>query len=97
MNEWKTNREKIIEILLNTEYPLSAREIAMRLGISEKEVIEDLRHIAKSVRRMGLRLYIAPARCKKCGYEFRSAEIKIPSKCPRCKSQWIEPPRFIIK
>ena len=96
MNEWKTDREKIIEILVNADYPLTAREIASRLGISEREVIEDLKHVAKTVKRMGMRLYVMPARCRKCGYEFRG-DIKKPSKCPRCKSQWIEPPRFIIK
>ncbi len=96
MNEWMTNREKIIELLMSTDHPLSAREIANAIGVTEREVLNDLKHVAKTVKRMGMRLYIVPARCKKCGYEFRN-EIKRPSKCPRCKSQWIEPPLFIIK
>ena len=96
--EWETARERMIKLLLEAEYPLSAKEIARELGIdSERTVYEELKHVSKSIRRMGLKLYVEPAYCKKCGYVFKDAKIKRPSKCPKCKSQWIEPPHFIIR
>jgi predicted Zn-ribbon and HTH transcriptional regulator len=85
-------------MLNETDSPLSAKEIALELGLdNEKMIYDELKHVAKSVKRMGLTLYIQPAYCKKCGYVFKDAKIKKPSKCPKCKSQWIEPPRFIIR
>jgi len=98
LSEWETLRERMIKLLIETNEPLSAREIALELGIdSERLVYEELKHVAKTIKRRGLTLYIQPAYCKKCGYVFKDAKIKKPSKCPKCKSQWIEPPRFIIR
>ncbi|NPA85137.1 MAG: transcriptional regulator [Crenarchaeota archaeon] len=96
--EWETTRERMMKLLSEASTPLSARDIALELGLdSERAVYEELKHVAKSIRRSGKRLYIQPAYCRKCGYVFKDAQIKRPSKCPRCKSQWIEPPRFIIR
>ncbi|RLF80089.1 transcriptional regulator, partial [Thermococci archaeon] len=41
-------------------------------------------------------LLIQPAQCKKCGFIFKP-EIRIPGRCPKCKSEWIEEPRFKIE
>ncbi len=94
-------RERIMEVLLNTNEPLTAEQIAVMAGLDpsqSREVYEHLRHIAKTVRaKYGKVLYMQPAECRKCGYVFNSDKPKKPSKCPRCGSTWIEPPRFIIK
>ncbi len=100
----ETVREKIIRILRESKTPLSAAEIAAELGLNpiggEKIVYEHLKHIAKSVWRSSRgreSLFMIPPRCMKCGYVFKDLrEPRKPSKCPRCKSQWIEPPRFKI-
>ncbi|HID42001.1 MAG TPA: transcriptional regulator, partial [Pyrodictium sp.] len=43
-------------------------------------------------------LYMIPPRCRNCGYVFTDLDSpKKPSKCPMCKSQRIEPPRFYIE
>ena len=89
---WDTRRAKIAKLLRNA--PRSASEISRVLGISIADVLEDLRHIARSPKYGELRIH--PARCRKCGYVFK-AEIKIPKKCPRCKSTWIEEPLFILR
>ena len=89
---FQTRRERIAKLI--SESPLSPREIAKIMEISEKSVIEDLKHIAKS-KKFGT-LMIQPARCLKCGYIF-PAEIKVPKRCPKCKSMWIEEPRFRIE
>ncbi len=99
-----TVREKIIRVLMETRSPLSAQEIAVLVGLDprtgEKEVYQHLRHIAKTVRRKSggrLALYMVPPRCRDCGYVFQDLrEPRKPSKCPRCRSQRIEPPRFYI-
>ena len=87
-----TRRERIAELISKND--LSPSEIARIIGVPEKIVIEDLKHIAKS-QKYG-RLLVLPARCRNCGYVFPTA-IKVPKKCPVCKSMWIEEPRFKIE
>ncbi len=101
----ETVREKILKLLMETRRPLTAREIAEIVGLDpqrgEAEVYEHLKHIAKTLRRRHggkAVLYMIPPRCRNCGYVFTDLkEPKRPSKCPRCKSQRIEPPRFYIE
>ncbi len=90
-DEWKTRRERITEIIEDND--LSPSEIAKIMEISVRDVLEDLKHIANS-QKYG-KLMVMPARCKKCGYQFR-ADIKFPKKCPKCHSTWIEEPKFKI-
>ncbi len=103
--EGGTVRERIIGLLMEARRPLTAKEIAEMVGLDpvrgETEVYEHLKHIAKTLRRRyGGRavLYMIPPRCRNCGYVFTDLrEPKKPSRCPRCKSQRIEPPRFYIE
>ncbi len=100
-----TIRERILRLLMESRQPLTAREIAVLVGLDpvrgEKEVYEHLRHLAKTLRRRhGGRavLYMIPPRCRDCGYVFRDLrEPRRPSRCPRCRSQRIEPPRFYVE
>ena len=69
--------------------------LEMRGKGSRKVILEDLRIIAGIVKREGKVLLIQPAQCKKCGFVFKP-EIKIPGRCPKCRSEWIEEPRFKI-
>lgn len=101
----ETVRERIIRVLMESRTPLTAREIAELVGLDpvrgEREVYEHLRHIAKTLRRRSggkAVLYMIPPRCRSCGYVFTDLrEPRRPSRCPRCKSQRIEPPRFYIE
>ncbi len=95
-------RERILELLLAVEEPLSIDDIARDLGLDPRmtnEIYGHLEHIAKTVKRKyGKTLMMEPPRCRRCGYIFSSLrKPKKPSKCPKCGSEWIEPPRFIIK
>ncbi len=102
--EEDTVRERIIKVLMESRRPLTAREIAELVGLDpvrgEREVYEHLRHIAKTLkRRHGGRavLYMIPPVCRNCGYVFRDLrEPRRPSRCPKCRSQRIEPPKFYI-
>lgn len=91
-----TIRENIVELLLQKE--LDAREISGQVGVSEKDVTEHLVHIGRSLSNRGLKLVTAPAQCYSCGYTFKDrSRPKKPGKCPRCRSEHIDPPRFSIK
>ncbi len=87
-----TRRMRIAELI--SQRDMSPSEISRYLDVPLKVVLEDLKHISLS-RKYG-EMLVLPARCRKCGYQFK-AEIKIPKKCPRCKSTWIEEPRFLLK
>ena len=90
-----TIRQKIISLLSEDE--LSAREISGEVGISEKEVIEHLSHIARSVASENKKVFITPARCLGCEYVFEDRRrFTRPGRCPRCKKSHIQSPRFRI-
>ncbi|WP_297464924.1 transcriptional regulator [Thermococcus sp.] len=92
-----TRRQRIIKLLEERDY--SPSELALALDMrgkgAKKVILEDLKAIQKTLRREGKVLLIKPAECRKCGFLF-PPEIKVPSRCPRCKSEWIEEPRFRI-
>ncbi len=99
--EGETLRKRIISLLMESRRPLTAREIAELLGLSpreERRIYEEIMHAAKSLaRQTNLRIYMVPPRCAKCGYVFTDLrKAKKPSRCPRCKSERIEPPAFYI-
>ena len=100
----ETLRERIMKLLMESKHPLSAKDIIYELGLnsntSEKEIYQHIQHIAKTIRRRSRGKYavfmIAP-QCRSCGYVFKDLDKpKKPSKCPKCRSQRIEPPRFKI-
>ncbi len=93
-----TRRQRIISLLEERDYSVS--ELAMALELrgrgSKRLILEELKVIQRIVKRDGKVLLIKPAECRKCGFVFKP-EINIPSRCPRCKSEWIEEPRFKIE
>ena len=79
------------------EGPLTARELSARVGISEKDVSGHLEHLARSLRHSGERLRVEPAQCLGCGFVFKArTRLSKPSKCPACRSERVDPPRFVI-
>ena len=74
---------------------LDLREISKLFRIKEKEALDHLMHIAKSVHPR--RLTAEPASCKQCGFSFKKrTRLNTPGRCPVCKSEQIYPPRFKI-
>ncbi|MFQ5833209.1 MAG: transcriptional regulator [Candidatus Thorarchaeota archaeon] len=94
-----TRRETISGLLEETKIPMTAQEICNILGIKNRALVyEDIEHISLSVRNRGKQLMIQPASCGKCGYVFTERrKIKKPSKCPKCRSQWILQPAYLIR
>jgi hypothetical protein len=95
----KTRRERIIELLERTEHPMTVQDLAEWLDIKNRSMLyEDLEHVAKSVQAQGKELLMRPASCGKCGYVFRHRNTpKKPTKCPKCHSQWILLPGYVIR
>jgi len=97
----ESRRERIARILSETEEPMDVVQIARALGLNPREtrtVYEDLEHLARSLRNSPVRLYMVPPYCRSCGYVFKDLKrLRKPSRCPRCRSERIAPPRFTIR
>jgi predicted Zn-ribbon and HTH transcriptional regulator len=90
-----TIRHEIMALLQQRE--MSAREISMEMGISEKDVLDNLEHIRVMLHRSGTGIVVKPAICGKCGFVFRKRErLSKPGKCPVCRGELIEEPLFSI-
>jgi predicted Zn-ribbon and HTH transcriptional regulator len=87
-----TARQQLREAL--NEGPRTVAELATRVSLEEREVLDHLSHIERESRSM-LRFSIEPARCVACKFVFKKRDrLKRPSRCPVCKSERISPPRF---
>lgn len=87
--------EDVID-LLERRGGLTSKEICIQLNLDpqrEKDVYNALIKAAKVLKRKGKRLVMQPPRCRKCGFEFEKPKA---TKCPKCKSEWIEEARFFI-
>jgi predicted Zn-ribbon and HTH transcriptional regulator len=98
-DEMTTRRKSIAELLEKSEHPMTAQDICVILDVESRSIVyEDIGHIAKSVRNSGKELLIRPASCGKCGYVFSTRRVASrPSKCPKCRSQWILLPGYLIR
>ncbi len=100
----ETVRERLAHFLL--DHPgeeFSLEDLAAVLGLKRgesKRLYEDLVHVSKTLwRRSGGKMYVAmlPPVCMSCGYVFKDLKKpRKPSRCPRCKSEWISGPRFVL-
>ena len=91
----QTIRQKIIDLLSRQE--MGVRQLSGQVGIQEKEVIEHLSHIARSLAVKDKKLTIRPAECLLCGYVFEKRQrFTRPSRCPRCKKSHLQSPGFYI-
>ena len=88
-----TVRQRIADLLRTDE--LTAHEISQRAGIPERDVAEHLRHLEHSLAQGPERLRTAAPHCIPCGFVFETRRKHTrPSRCPRCKSERLSPPRF---
>ncbi len=92
----ETIRQKIISLLDGKT--LSAKDISVEVGVSEKEVYGHLEHIQRTMNTVKHNFVITPAECKKCRFVFRKRDrLKKPGKCPVCRSELIEEPLFYVR
>jgi len=92
----ETIRQRMIELLAGGEY--TDRDLSQFLGISEKDVVYHLEHIARSVQGQKRKLKVIPARCMECGFIFEDRRrFSKPGRCPRCKGEHLQDPRYHIQ
>jgi hypothetical protein len=80
------------------ETPRTLRELSVSIGSPERELQGHLEHLEHSLAAEGISLVVLPPRCHACGFAFKERERRSkPSRCPRCKSERIEPARFALR
>jgi len=93
----KTDRETIVELLQSAAEPLTLRDISQLAGLPEKEVLDHLGHIHRSMKTQNKGVSMVPPACRDCGFSFaKRGDFKKPSRCPVCKSESITPPAYSI-
>lgn len=89
-----TRRKEIVEILSKEEK--TAQELANLFQTELKFILEDLEHIKKTINPRKLKM--RHAFCKSCGFVFKErSKVSKPSKCPRCKKEWIQAALFRVE
>ncbi len=92
----RTVREALHDLL--RDGPHTIRDLSIALGAKEKDLLDHLEHLARSLEHGGERLVIEPSRCLACGYEFEDrTRLAKPSRCPACKSTRISHPKFVVR
>lgn len=92
----QTIRQQIIDLLSSDE--LTLRDLSQAVCIPEKEVVDHLSHIERSIRNQGKRLAEIPYQCLSCGFVFdKRTRFSKPGRCPDCKNSHIQTARYHIK
>lgn len=90
-----TWREALYRLL--REGPQTIRELSILLGAAQKELLDHLPHLERSLARSPERLQVDPAYCLACHFEFEQRKrLAKPGRCPSCRSTRIALPRFSI-
>jgi hypothetical protein len=95
MGARRTVRQQLRGLLLRE--PLAYETLRALLGLTVRQLEDDLRHVERSARAAGERLHVEPARCRACEYRFRDREKRHfhpPARCPHCRSERIDDPVF---
>ena len=92
----QTIRQEIIDLLNSEE--LTIRDLSQTVSLQEKEIVDHLGHIERSLQRQGKKLMISPYTCLTCGFVFeKRTRFTKPGRCPKCKNSHIQVAQFYIK
>jgi transcriptional regulator len=87
-------RKNLIDMLLGN--PMTVNQIAQLVDESPSRVADDLSHLFRSLKHSDYKAVVEPACCRACGFHFSEAKLTKPSKCPECKSTWVQEPKIGI-
>jgi len=94
--ELETIRKGILALI--EEKPRTALEISSAVRIPERQVMDHLVHLGKSLRSKGRKLEKIPAQCLSCGFVFKKRDkLTGPGKCPICRKEFISEPLFHVE
>jgi predicted Zn-ribbon and HTH transcriptional regulator len=66
--------------------------------VPERDVVGHLEHLERTAKARGETFIVEPARCDECDFVFKKRErLGRPSKCPKCRSTHLVPPRFMMR
>jgi len=88
-------RKDLIDMLLGN--PMTVSDIAELVDESPGRIADDLNHLFRSLKHTEYKAVVEPARCRACGFEFSEGKLTRPSKCPECKSTWVQEPKIGIE
>lgn len=92
----ETVRDALRRVL--RERPATLQELSVAVSVAEKQLVEHMEHLARSLAREHESLIIEPSRCLACRYRFEGrTRITKPGRCPQCKSTRISPPCFQLQ
>lgn len=87
-------RKDLIPLLHH--HPLRPSEVARLCDVPLKEIADALKHLRKTLKKSDYRLEVTPAQCRKCDFVFSTDKLLKPSKCPHCRSTWLDEPVLCI-
>ena len=88
-------RRDLIDTLLGN--PMTVNQIARLVDESPSRIADDLNHLLRSLKHTEYEAVVEPARCRACGFQFSEGKLTKPSKCPECKSTWVQEPKIGIE
>jgi predicted Zn-ribbon and HTH transcriptional regulator len=94
----ETGRRRLETLLLNR--PMSVEGLRRELGMNARELEAELEHLEKTLKAKGAKIDIEPAECLGCGHVFavrNARRFHAPGRCPKCKEERVEEPRFSIE
>ena len=96
IDDRQTIRQEIIDLLSSEE--LTIRDLSQAVSLQEREIVDHLSHIERSLQRQGKKLMVKPYECITCGFVFdRRTRFTKPGRCPSCKNSYIQVAQFHIK
>ncbi|MFP4033614.1 MAG: transcriptional regulator [Desulfococcaceae bacterium] len=91
-----TIRQRMIDLMEAEARDI--RELSQLLHIREREVMDHLEHIARTVAARNQKLEVTAPVCSACGHTFRDRKrLKPPSRCPECKNERVEAPLYRVR
>ena len=90
-----TTRQRIADHL--RDRPAAASTLATEFAVTTATALDHVEHIAQSLDSTDEELLVAPPECRDCGFSGFDDRINRPSRCPDCKSEAIEEPRFTVE
>lgn len=92
----RTTRDAIAAHLRRDGHSVAA--LSGLVSATERDVVDHLEHIERSVQGRNERFEIDPSACLACGFVFEGrTRLKRPGKCPSCKGTRISYPSFRIR
>jgi predicted Zn-ribbon and HTH transcriptional regulator len=89
-----TTRQRLREAL--RERTMSPRDVADAFDTTPAVALDHVGHVARSLAEADEALLVAPPTCRECGFDDFDDPLNRPSRCPACKCERVDDPRFRI-